>query len=76
MEKYTMSYQIGDKVRLINGYGVLIDGIKTITGIDNNGRYFITPTDTLWCTFKESELIGLHDEKVVRYSIWFGEIIE
>jgi len=56
--------QIGDIVEVTNGYGVILRGYRTITGIDNRDgwhdkkvkRYFISPTDTPWYSFPETRL--------------------
>lgn len=51
MNKFT----VGQVVSVTNGYGVNI-GIKTITGIDKDGRYFLSPTETPWYSWREEAL--------------------
>ena len=53
---------IGDKVTMKNANGLLFPG-KTIVRIDNSDfakqfgpRYFISPIDTPWFSFKEENL--------------------
>jgi hypothetical protein len=55
-------YKAGDAVTLVNSYGAVFTG-KTIVSRDTDKlwegrepRYFITPTDTPWFSFPQSEL--------------------
>lgn len=48
-------FSVGQEVRYTNSNGVKINGIKTITRIED-GRYFFTPTDTPWYSVREEEL--------------------
>jgi hypothetical protein len=60
--------QVGDKVILTNGYGVIIGGIKTVTEEDTGRwtkkvkRYFISPIGTPWYSFPENRLEKVKEE--------------
>ena len=55
----TTKFNVGDKVKVINGYGFTLKGLRTITKIevvDGKPRYYIYPTDTPWYSHPEDRI--------------------
>lgn len=56
---------VGTLVQVTNGYGINI-GIKKVIGIDDEGRYYLSPTDSPWFSWQESDLKPVTENKPER----------